>query len=73
MAMYHGSDIKNKKDLVITRSSMHRAGSYGRHGPSRACQKWWGPKAFTAPVVNIDLRVGGKYLSCMRDPDNKDY
>jgi uncharacterized protein YndB with AHSA1/START domain len=27
---------------------------------------WWGPKNFTAPVSKIDLRVGGKYLSCMR-------
>ncbi len=34
---------------------------------------WWGPKAFTAPVVKIDFRVGGKYLYCMRSPDGKDY
>lgn len=29
-------------------------------------KKWWGPKEFTCPVAKIDLRVGGKYLSCMR-------
>jgi uncharacterized protein YndB with AHSA1/START domain/predicted enzyme related to lactoylglutathione lyase len=34
---------------------------------------WWGPKTFTAPVVKIDFRVGGKYLNCMRGPDGKDY
>ena len=34
---------------------------------------WWGPKDFTSPVNKIDLRVGGKYLSCMRSPDGKDY
>lgn len=28
--------------------------------------KWWGPKPFTAPVIKIDLRVGGSYLFCMR-------
>jgi len=28
--------------------------------------RWWGPKNFTAPVIKIDLRVGGKYLYCMR-------
>ncbi|MEX0616258.1 MAG: SRPBCC domain-containing protein [Candidatus Woykebacteria bacterium] len=33
---------------------------------SEMLKKWWGPKNFTAPVVNIDFRVGGKYLSCMR-------
>jgi uncharacterized protein YndB with AHSA1/START domain len=36
-------------------------------------KKWWGPKTFTAPVINNDLRVGGKYLYCMRGPDGKDY
>lgn len=29
-------------------------------------KKWWGPKGFTAPVAEIDFRVGGKYLLCMR-------
>lgn len=35
--------------------------------------RWWGPKGFTAPSAEIDLRVGGKYLYCMRAPDGKDY
>jgi uncharacterized protein YndB with AHSA1/START domain len=34
---------------------------------------WWGPKDFTAPYTQIDLRIGGKYLYCMRGPDGKDY
>jgi predicted enzyme related to lactoylglutathione lyase/uncharacterized protein YndB with AHSA1/START domain len=34
---------------------------------------WWGPKGFTSPVSRIDLRVGGKYLNCMRSPEGKDY
>jgi uncharacterized protein YndB with AHSA1/START domain len=29
-------------------------------------KKWWGPKYFTAPVVEIDLREGGRYKYCMR-------
>jgi uncharacterized protein YndB with AHSA1/START domain len=29
-------------------------------------KRWWGPKIFTCPVVKMDFRVGGKYLSCMR-------
>ncbi len=36
-------------------------------------KRWWGPKNFTAPVAAFDLRVGGKYLNCMRGPDGKDY
>jgi len=35
--------------------------------------RWWGPKTFTSPSCKIDLRVGGKYLFCMRDSDGKDY
>jgi uncharacterized protein YndB with AHSA1/START domain len=40
--------------------------------PEQARQ-WWGPKGFTAPVIQSDLRVGGKYLYCMRSPEGKDY
>ncbi len=36
-------------------------------------KQWWGPKHFTAPVSEIDLRVGGRYLNCMRGPDGRDY
>ncbi len=35
--------------------------------------RWWGPKSFTAPHCAIDLRVGGKYLFCMRSPEGQDY
>ena len=34
-------------------------------------KKWWGPKIFTCPLCNIDLRVGGKYLWAMEWPDGK--
>lgn len=37
------------------------------------CMRWWGPKNFTAPVCEIDLRVGGKYLNCMRSPEGQEY
>ncbi|KAA6462988.1 SRPBCC domain-containing protein [Acidobacteria bacterium AB60] len=31
--------------------------------------QWWGPKGFTAPHCEIDFRVGGKFLFCMRSAD----
>jgi uncharacterized protein YndB with AHSA1/START domain len=34
---------------------------------------WWGPKGFTAPVVQADFRVGGAYLYCMRSSEGQDY
>ena len=35
--------------------------------------RWWGPKGYTAPVYKVDLRVGGKYLYCMRSPEGQDF
>ena len=34
--------------------------------------RWWGVRAFTTPVAEIDFRLGGKYLYCMRAPDGQD-
>jgi uncharacterized protein YndB with AHSA1/START domain len=31
--------------------------------------KWWGPRGFTAPSVEFDLRVGGRYRIAMQPPD----
>jgi uncharacterized protein YndB with AHSA1/START domain len=36
-------------------------------------KRWWGPKGFTTPVSQIDFRVGGKYFTCMRSPEGKDF
>ena len=35
--------------------------------------RWWGPKEFTSPACKVDLRVGGKYVFCMRSPEGQDY
>lgn len=35
-------------------------------------KRWWGPEGFTAPVAEIDVRVGGTSLVCMRSPDGQD-
>jgi uncharacterized protein YndB with AHSA1/START domain len=31
--------------------------------------EWWGPRGFTAPGVDLDLRVGGSYRIAMQPPD----
>src|SRR5664279_4457427 len=35
--------------------------------------QWWGPKGFSAPFCEIDFRVGGKFLCCMRTPDGQEF
>ena len=34
--------------------------------------RWWGPRIFTSPRCEIDLRVGGRFLWCMRWPDGRE-
>jgi uncharacterized protein YndB with AHSA1/START domain len=31
--------------------------------------KWWGPRGFTTPSIEIDLRVGGRYRFAMQPPE----
>jgi uncharacterized protein YndB with AHSA1/START domain len=31
--------------------------------------QWWGPKGFSCPACEMDFRVGGKSLLCMKAPD----
>jgi uncharacterized protein YndB with AHSA1/START domain len=70
--MASATNKKNTKDLIITRilyaprELVWNAWTQPMH-----FMKWWGPKGFTSPVSNIDLRVGGEYLNCMQSPDGQ--
>jgi uncharacterized protein YndB with AHSA1/START domain len=35
--------------------------------------QWWGPRGFTVPICEMELRAGGKFRFVMRGPDGKDY
>ena len=35
--------------------------------------QWWGPRCFTNPVCEVDLRVGGAWRIIMRAPDGAEY
>jgi len=35
--------------------------------------QWWGPKGFTVPSFQMDMRPGGAYRVCMRGPDGADH
>src|SRR3990172_1223363 len=67
-------ELKNKDELTITRIfDAPRELAWKAWTEPELFKSWWGPKNFTAPFIKIDLRVGGKYLFCMRGPDGKDY
>jgi len=64
----------NSNDLVIVRVfDAPREMVWKFWTDPEKMKKWWGPKPFTAPFINIDFRVDGKYLYCMRSPDNQDF
>jgi len=68
------STIKNKSALTITRIfDAPRELAWAAWTEPERLKKWWGPQYFTAPFIKNDIRVGGKYLYCMRGPDAKDY
>ena len=65
---------QDREELIITREfNAPRELVWKAWTEPEQLKKWWGPKGFTSPFSRIDLRVGGKYLHCMRAPDGKDY
>jgi uncharacterized protein YndB with AHSA1/START domain len=63
-----------ERELVITRVfDAPRDLVWKAWTDAEQVKRWWGPKDFTAPTCTLDLRVGGRYLFCMRGPDGKDY
>ena len=62
------------QDLVITRVfDAPRALVWRAWTDPDHVTHWWGPKGFTAPVIKIDFRVGGKYLWSMRNDGGMEF
>ena len=65
---------ENTNELVITRIfDAPRKMVWKAWTEPERMKRWWGPKNFTAPVIKIDFRIGGKYLYCMRSPEGQDF
>jgi uncharacterized protein YndB with AHSA1/START domain len=66
--------LQKTKELTITRTFDAPVDLVWRAWTKPEIMKqWWGPKNFTTPSLIMDFKVGGKYLSCMRSPDDVDY
>lgn len=58
--------MENVRNITITRQfNAPLAKVWQAWTDPLECAKWWGPSGFMAPVIKMDLRVGGQYLSCM--------
>jgi uncharacterized protein YndB with AHSA1/START domain len=59
--------MKKENDIVITRifdapvEMVWKMWADPEH-----FKKWYGPRSFTTPFCEIDFRVGGKFLTCMK-------
>jgi uncharacterized protein YndB with AHSA1/START domain len=63
-----------QKELTLTRVfNLPVSKVWAAWTDPETCKKWWGPKDFTCPYSAIDLKVGGKYLSCMRSANGDEY
>lgn len=64
----------NQKELNITRTfGAPRALVWRAWTDPELFKRWWGPSIFTCPFARMDVRVGGKYLWCMRSPQGQDF
>ena len=46
-----------------------RALVFRMHSDPELFAQWWGPKGFSAPSVELDVRVGGRYRIAMQPPE----
>jgi uncharacterized protein YndB with AHSA1/START domain len=73
-----GQDVKQRSalqnDIVINRVfELPVTKVWSAWTEPEQFKKWWGPEGFSCPVSKMEPKKGGKYLSCMRGPDGKEY
>ena len=59
-----GLVLRLRRILPVPRAAVYRALS-----DPRELARWWGPRGFTAPSVELDPRVGASYRIAMQPPD----
>lgn len=55
-----------RRVLAAPRATVYRACT----DPDQLAQ-WWGPRGFTSPGMELDVRVGGSYRIAMQPPDGE--
>jgi uncharacterized protein YndB with AHSA1/START domain len=57
--------LRLRRVLIAPRPLVFKA-----HTDPTELAKWWGPKGFTAPRIDMNLCVGGSYRIAMQPPDS---
>ena len=73
--MKNGDDPgAGRSDLAVTRVfDAPRELVFGAWTEPERLKHWWGPRGYTVPYCEIDLREGGVFLYCMRSPEGRDF
>jgi uncharacterized protein YndB with AHSA1/START domain len=59
-----GLELRLNRTLPAPRAAVYRALT-----DPEELGKWWGPRGFSAPSVELDPQVGGSYSIAMQPPD----
>ena len=63
-----------ERELIITRVfNAPRETVFKAWTDPKELAQWWGPKGFTNPVCEVDLKPGGALKIVMRAPDGAEY
>jgi uncharacterized protein YndB with AHSA1/START domain len=65
---YTGREFVITREFAAPRERVFQAWTDPKH-----LAQWWGPKGFTNPVCEWDVRPGGKIYVVMRAPNGMDY
>jgi uncharacterized protein YndB with AHSA1/START domain len=68
MATTSGLTLELIRTLPAPRSAVWRAMT-----KPEQLARWWGPKGFTAPTVDFEPRVEGRYRIAMQPPDGEPF
>jgi uncharacterized protein YndB with AHSA1/START domain/acetyl esterase/lipase len=69
LSMKKDSQTKVTKDMALTRIFDAPVSEVWKYWiDAEKVKKWWGPKGFTTPIANMDVREGSTSFVCMRPP-----
>src|SRR5580698_5471628 len=65
---YAGREFVITREFAAPRELVFKAWTDPKH-----LAQWWGPRGFTNPVCEWDVRVGGKIYDVMRAPEGQEH
>lgn len=74
MSIAAADTLVQDRSIVITRTfDAPRQKVFAAWADSAQLARWFGPKNFTAPSVEADVRPGGRWRICIRSSEGRDY